>query len=164
MLGNFLWYYCNNIFLFNSCPNSDWYFLTRISFIQKKRKKHPLISWRKTFHENITDSNSWWGNTGPNALVPTGFPGKPRRDPTSLAWKACINSWVCSRQLPKPGWCMVQGEPDWGVLETGTPSLWGAMCCRHESCAKQLVSAKVAWAAAGQQAPDCGKPKPMDAH
>lgn len=158
MLGNFLWYYYNNIFLFNSFPNSDWYFLTRISFIQKKKN---LIIWTKMFHENITDSNSCWGNTDSNALVPTSFPGKLKRDPNSLAWKACINCWVCSRQLPKPGWCTARGEHNQGDLETETPSLRDAMCCRHESCAKQLVSAEVAWAEAGEQASDCGTQKPQ---
>lgn len=124
MLGNFLWYYYNNIFLFNWVPNSDWYFLTRISYIQKEEKKI-LISWTKMFHENITDSKSWWGNTDPNALVPSNIAGKPRKDPASLACKACIDFWSCS--TPKPGWWMVQGEHSREDLETDTPSLQNAV-------------------------------------
>jgi len=47
---------------------------------------------------------------------------------------------------------MVQGDHDRGDSETDAPGLRDAMHCRLESCAKQLVSANVAWAAAGQQA------------
>lgn len=49
MLGNFLGYYYNNIFLWNSFPNSAWYFLRGISPIKKKTKKTKTHQLKENF-------------------------------------------------------------------------------------------------------------------